>query len=98
VTAADVERSQPRLRVGVLGAGMIATISYGYLPHLDKIRDRVELTAIANAVRATGALEATRELAEQHVQLALDTLAALPAGTARESLETVALASLQRTS
>jgi predicted dehydrogenase len=27
---------------------MIATIGYGYLPHLGKIRDRVELTAIAN--------------------------------------------------
>jgi predicted dehydrogenase len=38
----------PRLRVGVLGAGMIATIGYGYLPHLGKIRDRVEVTAIAN--------------------------------------------------
>jgi predicted dehydrogenase len=37
-----------RLRVGVLGAGMIATIGYGYLPHLHKIRDRVELTAIAD--------------------------------------------------
>ncbi|HEX5063024.1 MAG TPA: polyprenyl synthetase family protein [Kofleriaceae bacterium] len=58
----------------------------------------LELTAIAAAVRATGALQATRELAEQHVQLALETLAALPAGTARESLETVALASLERTS
>jgi octaprenyl-diphosphate synthase len=60
--------------------------------------NRIELAAIANAVRATGALQATRELAEQHVQLALETLAALPAGTARESLETVALASLERTS
>jgi predicted dehydrogenase len=37
-----------RLRVGVLGAGMIATIGYGYLPHLHKVRDRVELTAIAD--------------------------------------------------
>jgi predicted dehydrogenase len=27
---------------------MIATIGYGYLPHLGKIRDRVELTAIAD--------------------------------------------------
>lgn len=39
---------EPRLRVGILGAGMIATIGYGYLPHLGKIRDRVEVTAIAN--------------------------------------------------
>ncbi|HSD87523.1 MAG TPA: polyprenyl synthetase family protein [Kofleriaceae bacterium] len=58
----------------------------------------VELTSIANAVRAGGALAATRELAEHHVRHALDALAALPAGTARESLETVALASLERQS
>lgn len=58
----------------------------------------VELVAIGAAVRATGALEATRALAEHHVRLALDALAELPAGTARESLETVALASLERTS
>jgi predicted dehydrogenase len=37
-----------RIRVGVLGAGMIATVSYGYLPNLGKIHDRVELTAIAD--------------------------------------------------
>jgi octaprenyl-diphosphate synthase len=64
----------------------------------DEAPNHAELTAIANAVRATGALAATRELAEQHVQLALDALADLPAGTARESLETVALASLERQS
>jgi len=64
----------------------------------DDVPNPLELTAIAAAVRASGALQATRELAEQHVQLALETLAALPAGTARESLETVALASLERTS
>jgi len=37
-----------RLRIGILGAGMIATIGYGYLPHLSKIRDRVGVTAIAD--------------------------------------------------
>ena len=58
----------------------------------------VELVAIGAAVRGTGALEATRALAEHHVRLALDALAELPAGPARESLETVALASLERTS
>jgi len=58
----------------------------------------VELVAIGAAVRATGALEATRTLAEHHVRLALDALAELPAGPAREALETVALASLERTS
>ena len=53
--------TQPRLRVGVLGAGMIATIGYGYLPHLAKIRDRVELTAIANR-----GIEKGRAVAEAH--------------------------------
>lgn len=48
VTADTIGDPQPHLRMGVLGAGMIATISYGYLPHLAKIRDRVEVTAIAD--------------------------------------------------
>jgi predicted dehydrogenase len=46
VTAPGASKGQ--LRVGVLGAGMISTIGYGYLPHLGKIRDRVLVTAIAN--------------------------------------------------
>jgi predicted dehydrogenase len=50
-----------RLRVGVLGAGMIATIGYGYLPHLGKIRDRIELTAIADRD-----LDKARAVAEAH--------------------------------
>ena len=50
-----------RLRVGILGAGMIATIGYGYLPHLAKIRDRVELTAIA-----ARRLDQARAVAETH--------------------------------
>ena len=62
------------------------------------VADAAELAAIASDVRATGALAATRALAEQHVQHALAALAALPACTARDSLETVALASLERTS
>jgi len=36
------------LRVGILGAGMIATIGYGYLPHLHRVRDRVRAVAIAD--------------------------------------------------
>jgi len=40
---------------------MIATISYGYLPHLGKIRDRVEVTAIANR-----GIERGRAVAEAH--------------------------------
>ncbi len=59
---------------------------------------RDELLAIAAAVRATGALAATRELAEEHVERALAVLEELPAGAPRDALVTVALASLERTS
>jgi predicted dehydrogenase len=61
VTPPTVARPGAPLRVGVLGAGMIATISYGYLPHLGKIRDRVVVTAIAGRD-----LEKTRGVAERH--------------------------------
>jgi octaprenyl-diphosphate synthase len=57
-----------------------------------------ELMAIASAVRTTGALVATRALAEEHAQRAIEALAPLPAGPARDALETVALASLERQS
>lgn len=59
---------------------------------------RTELAAIADAVRATGALQATRKLAEDHVNRALTVLEELPAVPAREALVTVALASLERKS
>jgi len=59
---------------------------------------RDELAAIAAAVRATGALAATRTLAEEHVERALAVLDELPAGPPRDALVTVALASLERTS
>jgi len=59
---------------------------------------RDELAAIAAAVRATGALAATRQLAEEHVERALVVLEELPAGPPRDALVTVALASLERTS
>ena len=55
-------------------------------------------SAIAIAIRETGALAATRRLAEDHASRALDALAALPAGAARDALETVVLASLERVS
>ena len=57
-----------------------------------------ELQKIVLAVRDTGALLATRKLAEEHAGRALDVLAELPLGPAREALVTVALASLERTS
>lgn len=59
---------------------------------------RDELTAIAQTVRATGALTATRALAEEHVERALAVLDDLPTGPPRDALVTVALASLERTS
>jgi len=60
--------------------------------------DKDQLAAIAAEVRASGALAATRSLAEEHVQRALAVLEELPAGAAREALVTVALASLERMS
>jgi octaprenyl-diphosphate synthase len=57
-----------------------------------------DLAAVAARVRATGALAATRALAEDHVHNAIATLDALPAGPARDALVTVALASLERAS
>jgi len=57
-----------------------------------------ELGLVASRVRASGALVATRRLAEDHASRALEALAALPAGAPRDALETVALASLERTS
>ncbi len=62
--------AEARLRVGVLGAGMIATIGYGYLPHLGKIRDRVEVTAIADR-----RLDLARAVAEAYqIDRAVDSL------------------------
>ena len=41
---------QATLRVGILGAGMIATVDY--LPGLRRLRGRVAVTAIASRTRA----------------------------------------------
>jgi octaprenyl-diphosphate synthase len=60
--------------------------------------DAREIDAVVMAVRETGALAATRKLAEEHANLALDALAGLPDGAARDALETVVLASLERKS
>lgn len=57
-----------------------------------------ELAAVAKVVRACGALQATRKLAEDHVKKGLAALDELPAGAARDALTTVALASLERQS
>lgn len=57
-----------------------------------------DFEAIAAAIRATGALTATRLVAEQHAQHALAALTPLPTGAARDALETVVMASLERKS
>ena len=59
---------------------------------------RDDLGRVAAAIRATGALAATRALAEDHVARAIAILDELPAGPARDALVTVALASLERVS
>jgi octaprenyl-diphosphate synthase len=63
-----------------------------------EVADVDQLEAIASVVRATGALIATRRLAEDHAARAIASLDALPVGSARDALETIALASLERTS
>ena len=57
-----------------------------------------DFEAVAAMVRATGALSATRTLAEDHAGRALDALSTLPTGGTRDALETVVLASLERKS
>jgi octaprenyl-diphosphate synthase len=76
----------PGLRTGI--EALLAT----------EVPEAGELAAVAAAVRATGALAATRTLAEDHARRALAALAPLPPGPARDALETVALASLERKS
>jgi octaprenyl-diphosphate synthase len=66
--------------------------------HAESPPPRDQLAAVAARIRATGALAATRALAEEHVRRALAVLEELPAGPARDALVTVALASLERSS
>ena len=40
-----------KLRLGIVGAGMIATVEAGFLPGLSRLRDRVEVTAITSRTR-----------------------------------------------
>ena len=42
--------SRKPLRLGILGAGMIATVDYGVLPNLHHIADKVDVVAIADPV------------------------------------------------
>jgi predicted dehydrogenase len=41
-----------RLRLGIVGAGMIATVEAGFLPGLRGLRDKVEVAAITSRTRA----------------------------------------------
>lgn len=64
---------EDRLRVAVLGAGMIATAPYGVLPNLALLRDRIELVAMADPV-----IERAAEVAGRFgIPQVFDTLEAL---------------------
>jgi len=45
-----------------------------------------DFSAILHAIRDTGALEYTRQRAEQEAQMAVEALASLPPGTYRDAL------------
>lgn len=65
------------LRVGVLGAGMIAVTRHGILPNLHWIRDKVEVVAIADPV-----VERAREAAKEfEIPASYDGLEAMLDGT-----------------
>src|SRR5215210_9042213 len=51
-TSIDRRPSSARLRLGILGAGMIAVVPYGFLPGLRLLSDRVEVAAITSRTRA----------------------------------------------
>jgi predicted dehydrogenase len=59
------------LKLGVLGAGMIATFSYGVLPNLKHIPEKVEVLAIADPATER-AEEAAREFHIPHVYCRLE--------------------------
>src|SRR5690606_15723981 len=48
-TAGSGDSAAP-LRIGILGAGMIATTPYGVLPNMAKLADKAELVSIADPV------------------------------------------------
>jgi predicted dehydrogenase len=44
-------RTAGKIRLGIVGAGMIATVEAGFLPGLSRMRDRVEVAAITSRSR-----------------------------------------------
>ncbi|MFL5648241.1 MAG: Gfo/Idh/MocA family protein [Chloroflexota bacterium] len=87
MTAPTIGTVERPLRVGVLGAGMIATVGYGYLPHLDKVHDRIRLVAIANrgiekarAVAATYGIEHAVDSLDRLLEFDIDAVVNLLPG------------------
>jgi predicted dehydrogenase len=74
VTAPSTE-AHPPLRLGVLGAGMIATFSYGVLPNLKHISEKVEVVAIADPA-IDRAQEAARDFGIPHAFSTLEEMLA----------------------
>lgn len=73
MTAATPDDKQAPLRIGMLGAGMIATVGYGILPNLKWIADKVEVVAIADPV-VERAQEAAKEFGIPEVYDGVDSL------------------------
>ncbi len=57
----ETNQTQRKTRLGILGAGMIATVDYGVLPNFAPLRDRAEILAIADPVT-----ERVRSVAAQY--------------------------------
>ena len=74
--------SEAPLRLGVLGAGMIATVGYGVLPGLRHIPDKVSVVAIADPV-VERAQDAAREF---NIPRAFPTLEAMLDGVDLEAV------------
>lgn len=52
MTAAQRQQPAGKIRLGIVGAGMIATVEAGFLPGLGRMRDRVEVAAITSRTRS----------------------------------------------
>ncbi|HEY8282272.1 MAG TPA: Gfo/Idh/MocA family oxidoreductase [Leifsonia sp.] len=61
MTTTDTPCPAPRVRIGILGAGGIATIPQGVLPNIHHLAHKVEVVAIADTV-----LDRARAAAETH--------------------------------